>query len=143
MEQRRGFGVLLRAHREAAELTQQRLASRARVSVGAVWDIEQGRTMMSRPDTLARLAAVLELSAREQAELAFLPGAHGAASRAVPGQRPAGARARKGVWLALLGPLMAWRDGVPVALGPVRQQAVLGLLALLGCACLRTCGAAG
>jgi DNA-binding SARP family transcriptional activator/tetratricopeptide (TPR) repeat protein/DNA-binding XRE family transcriptional regulator len=132
MGQRRRFGVLVRAHREAAGLTQQRLASRAGVSVGAVRDIEQGRTVVSRPDTLARLAAVLELDGRERAELSSLAGAHRAAGRAVPGRYPAGAGPGKGVWLGLLGPLMAWRDGVPVALGPARQQAVLGLLALGG-----------
>ena len=41
-----------------------------------------------------------------------------------PGVRAAG------LWLRILGPMVAWRDGMPLALGPPRQRAVLGLLAL-------------
>ena len=35
-----------------------------------------------------------------------------------------------GLWLAVLGPLTAWRDGLSVGLGPPRQAAVVGLLAV-------------
>jgi DNA-binding SARP family transcriptional activator/tetratricopeptide (TPR) repeat protein len=35
-----------------------------------------------------------------------------------------------GIWLAVLGPLEAWRAGGQAGLGPVRQRAVLGLLAI-------------
>jgi DNA-binding SARP family transcriptional activator len=34
------------------------------------------------------------------------------------------------VRLGVLGPLAAWRDGAPLALGPVRQRTVLGVLAV-------------
>jgi DNA-binding SARP family transcriptional activator/tetratricopeptide (TPR) repeat protein/DNA-binding XRE family transcriptional regulator len=130
MERQRRLGVLLRAHRNAAGLTQRQLADRAGVSVGAVQDIEQGRTVSSRPGTLARLAAALDLSGREREEMMSLSGAHGGAGPALSAQ-PAGDRDGDGALrLTLLGPFMAWRDGAPVALGPARQQAVLGLLAL-------------
>ncbi|MHC0433212.1 AfsR/SARP family transcriptional regulator [Streptomyces sp. O3] len=39
-------------------------------------------------------------------------------------------QARARLRLAVLGPVRAWRDGSPLALGPVRQQAVLTALAL-------------
>jgi DNA-binding SARP family transcriptional activator/tetratricopeptide (TPR) repeat protein len=37
---------------------------------------------------------------------------------------------RNGLWLRVLGPLAGWRDGASLRLGPPRQRAVLGLLAL-------------
>jgi DNA-binding SARP family transcriptional activator/catechol 2,3-dioxygenase-like lactoylglutathione lyase family enzyme len=37
-----------------------------------------------------------------------------------------------GLYLSVLGPVRAWRDGTPLALGRVGQRAVLGLLALAG-----------
>ena len=37
-----------------------------------------------------------------------------------------------GLYLSVLGPVRAWRDGIPLALGRVGQRAVLGLLALAG-----------
>ena len=79
-----------------------------------------------------RLAEVLQLSGRQRGELATLVAGPGigdggaARERAVDqdGDVPAGVR------LAVLGPLAAWRDMAPVALGPARQRAVLGLLAV-------------
>lgn len=41
-----------------------------------------------------------------------------------------GAGSRRGLRLAVLGTVRAWRDGTQVALGPVRQQAVLAALAM-------------
>jgi DNA-binding SARP family transcriptional activator len=79
-----------------------------------------------------RLAEVLQLSGRQRGELATLVAGPGigdggaARERAVDqdGDVPAGVR------LAVLGPLAVWRDMAPVALGPARQRAVLGLLAV-------------
>jgi DNA-binding SARP family transcriptional activator/DNA-binding XRE family transcriptional regulator len=122
-------GVTLRAHRTAADMTQQQLAERAGVSVGAVRDIEQGRTVLARPKTLTRLATALDLNANEQMALTSLVGTD--KLRAPRRQRHATSiSAGAGVWLALLGPMAASRDGVPLSLGQARQQAVLGLLAL-------------
>jgi DNA-binding SARP family transcriptional activator len=45
--------------------------------------------------------------------------------------RPARRAGRTGgIWLAVLGPLEAWRAGSQAGLGPLRQRAVLGLLAI-------------
>jgi DNA-binding SARP family transcriptional activator/tetratricopeptide (TPR) repeat protein len=121
------LGVLVRARREGAGLTQRELAVRAGVSVGAVRDIEQGRTAWPRPGSLARLAAVLELGGRELEALVSVS----AGGRDASAGRPGGeGTAATGLRLAVLGPLAAWRDGLQLPLGPVRERAVLGLLAL-------------
>jgi DNA-binding SARP family transcriptional activator/DNA-binding XRE family transcriptional regulator len=127
-----GLGLLLRAHRRAAGLTQQRLAAAAEISVGALRDIEQGRTAGSRPSTLSRLAAVLELGEHDQFELQSLADLQRDSERLALQGMAAEDVPADGVWLVLLGPLRAWRDGVPVALGSVRQQVVLALLVLGG-----------
>jgi DNA-binding SARP family transcriptional activator/DNA-binding XRE family transcriptional regulator len=99
------LGALIGDSRRAAGLTQRELADLADVGLGTVRDIEQGRT--PRPRSLARLAGALGLDVTR-----------GPA-------RPGGYR-----WLRVLGPLEAWRGGAPVELGPPRQRAVLGLLAV-------------
>jgi DNA-binding SARP family transcriptional activator len=123
-------GAILRARRVAAGLTQQQLAGRAEVSVGALRDIEQGRTAFSRPETLKRLAAAMELKGRDREELTSAAGTGARASTArPPGQFAVGGTGND-LWLAMLGPVVAWRNETPVALGPVRQRAVLALLVL-------------
>jgi DNA-binding SARP family transcriptional activator/DNA-binding XRE family transcriptional regulator len=132
---------LVRGHRRAAGLTQGRLASLSGVSVAAIRDLEQGRRHRPRPGSLARLAGVLGLDAAQAGELAAVarggsgmaPGAVGQAGpgRGGPGRAGVGrAGVAGGVRLQVLGPLVAWRDGVRLALGGPRQQAVLGMLAL-------------
>lgn len=55
----RDFGATLRRLRVRAGLTQQDVAHRAGLSLGAVRDLEQGRTRRPRPDSIAALAAAL------------------------------------------------------------------------------------
>ncbi|HZC04389.1 MAG TPA: AAA family ATPase [Ktedonobacterales bacterium] len=55
------FGELLRAHRHAANLTQEQLAVRAGVSVNAIGDLERGRNRSAHQATVERLANALEL----------------------------------------------------------------------------------
>jgi len=134
------LGALISGYRRAAGLTQDQLALRAGVSVGAVRDLEQGRTRRPRPDGVGRLADSLCLNeAQRRALTSWLPGARAtdppAASRpATGGGEPdyttAGHAPGAEVQLEVLGPLAAWRDGAPVKLGPCRQRAVLGLLAV-------------
>ncbi|HET8630933.1 MAG TPA: helix-turn-helix domain-containing protein, partial [Thermomicrobiales bacterium] len=85
------FGVLLRSHRLAAGLTQEGLAERAGISARAVGDLERGGGRLPRLETVALLAAALELSPEQTAELrtAALPGAVGAGPG--PGLAPHGA----------------------------------------------------
>jgi DNA-binding SARP family transcriptional activator/tetratricopeptide (TPR) repeat protein len=118
------LGALVREHRRAAGLTQRQLANRSGLSVAAVRDLEQGRSRRPRAGSLAGLARALGLDDRQSAELAAARDAARPASRGAP------AGHGSGLWLAVLGPLVAWRDGLSVALGPPRQAAVLGLLAL-------------
>jgi transcriptional regulator with XRE-family HTH domain len=116
------LATLLRAHRTAAGLTQRQLAGRAGVSLGALEDMEQGRTRRPRREALSRLAAALRLSPAELEELTRAAAARPPSAVARRGQR--------GMRVGVLGPLAVWRDGQPLPLGPVRLRAVLGLLAL-------------
>jgi DNA-binding SARP family transcriptional activator len=114
--------ALLREYRRAAGLSQRRLADLAQVSIGVVRDLEQRRTSRLRAESVRRLADALILDQGHAREFAR------AASNAAA-ERP-GTSTGTGLRLAVLGPVTAWRDGVRIALGPSRQRAVLGLLAL-------------
>lgn len=112
------FGERLRAHRISAGLTQQEVAGRAGMSVRAVRYIEQGRVRRPRPESVRRLAAAvtgLEVAGGSPACV-----------------RPAGGEpgSTAGLVVAVLGPLTVHRDGEPVDVGPAKQRALLGLLAL-------------
>src|SRR5215831_17730035 len=130
------LAALVRDHRRAAGLTQGQLAESAEVSRAAIRDLEQGRTRRPRAGSLARLAAALGLDAAQAEELALLArgdgaaGTRGGAASADGGAGPGEPGAASGLRLQVLGPLLAWRDGMRLALGGPRQQAVLGLLAL-------------
>ena len=119
-----GFGALVRDGRRATGLTQQQLAVAAGVSVGALRDLEQNRTARPHRETAGRLRAALGLGPDQPADRA----GRGAGA----GDRSAGdAGGRHGaVRVCVLGPLAAWRGGARVELGPARQRAVLGLLAV-------------
>jgi DNA-binding SARP family transcriptional activator/tetratricopeptide (TPR) repeat protein len=119
------IGELVRIRRLAAGLTQEELAGRAGVSVGTLRDLEQGRTHRPRSGLITRLDAVLDLAAGEVEESV------GGAACADSTVAPVGAGfPAAGLWLRVLGPIEALRDGEPLALGPPRQRAVLGLLAM-------------
>jgi len=124
------LSVLVREYRRVAGLTQRQLAERSGLSVAAVRDLEQGRSRRPRPGSLDALARALGLDARQSAALAA-GGTAGSASRgARAGHGGAPAGHGSGLWLAVLGPLAAWRDGLAVGLGPPGQAAVAGLLAV-------------
>jgi DNA-binding SARP family transcriptional activator/tetratricopeptide (TPR) repeat protein/DNA-binding XRE family transcriptional regulator len=124
------LAALVRGNRETAGLTQRQLARRAGISLGALQDLEQGRTTCPRPRSLVRLASALQLSTRQLDELTSAAAASAAcepeATRTARGRRTD----RSGLRVEMLGPLAAWRAGVPVSLGPVGQRALLGLLLL-------------
>jgi DNA-binding SARP family transcriptional activator len=114
--------ALLREYRRAARLSQRRLAELAQVSIGVVRDLEQGHTSRLRVESVRRLANALVLDQGRALEFAR-------AARNTAAERPDPSLGR-GFRLAVLGPVTAWRDGVRIGLGPSRQRAVLGLLAL-------------
>jgi DNA-binding SARP family transcriptional activator len=114
--------ALVREYRRAAGLSQRRLAELAQVSIGVVRDIEQRRSSRLHAGTVRRLADALGLD--QASALEFALAARGpAAERPDPGLG-------HGLRLSVLGPVTAWRDGIRIGLGPSRQRAVLGLLAL-------------
>jgi predicted ATPase/transcriptional regulator with XRE-family HTH domain len=80
------FGQRLRALREAAGLSQEVLAERARMSTDAVSALERGARTRPYPATVRALAAALELSPEEQLALA----AAVPRRRATIGRRPGG-----------------------------------------------------
>ena len=114
----------VREHRRAAGLTQRQLAQRSGLSVAAVRDLEQSRSRRPRRRSLDALVRSLGLDAGQSAAL----DAAWDAARPASGGAPAGHGS--GLWLAVLGPLIAWRDGLSVELRPPRQAAVAGLLAV-------------
>jgi len=120
------LGALVRGYRRAAGLTQQELAGRSGLSVATVRDLEQGRSLRLRAASLGALAGALGLDAGQSAVLSAARDETRPA--AACGGAPAGHGS--GLWLAVLGPLAAWRDGLPLGLGTPRQAAVLGLLAV-------------
>jgi DNA-binding SARP family transcriptional activator/DNA-binding XRE family transcriptional regulator len=120
---RSGIGSLLKGYREDRGLTQRDLAAVAGMSIGALRDLEQGRTRFPRWGIVEELAAVLGLGHAQRAELTQ-------AWRAAGPRQARPSRHAGGLRIEVLGPLTVWRDGAPVALGPARQRAVLGMLAL-------------
>jgi DNA-binding SARP family transcriptional activator/DNA-binding XRE family transcriptional regulator len=99
---RTSMGALVRHYREQRGMTQRELADTTGISLGALRDLEQGRTLVPRWAAREELAAALGV--REER--------------------------RAGVRIDVLGPLAVWQEGSRLALGSVRQRAVLGLLAL-------------
>jgi transcriptional regulator with XRE-family HTH domain len=68
-EQESSLGTRLRRLREAAGLTQEELALRARLTPNAVSDLERGKTRRPYPDTVRSLADALGLSEDERTSL--------------------------------------------------------------------------
>lgn len=95
------FGPRLRQLRESRSLTQGALARAAGVSVASIRDLEQGRTRRPRTASLRALAEALDLSAEETARFA---------EAFTPAPEADGAVAS----IAVLGPTVVVRDGVPV-----------------------------
>jgi DNA-binding SARP family transcriptional activator len=123
------LGGLVRGWRVMAGLSQRELAARSGLSVTAVRDLEQGRSRRPRAGSLTALARALGLNAEQAAALARAAGqGPGLPGGGVPGGGVPGS----GLWVAVLGPVAAWRDGVALRLGPPGRRAVLALLALAG-----------
>lgn len=63
------FGELLRRHRSRSGLTQQELADFSTISVRAIRDLEHGRALYPRKDTLRLLGEALRLGDRDREDL--------------------------------------------------------------------------
>jgi transcriptional regulator with XRE-family HTH domain len=74
-EQQSTFGAQLRRYREAAGLSQEELAERARLTAAAIGALERGERRRPYPHTVQLLARALELDeARRAALIAAVPG---------------------------------------------------------------------
>jgi DNA-binding SARP family transcriptional activator/DNA-binding XRE family transcriptional regulator len=122
-------GSLLRSYRQASGLSQRQLAEAARISIGVVRDLEQGRTRMLRNRSAEALALALGLAPGAAGEFARM-------ARGLPPDLRANGNAHVSLRLGVLGPVAAWRavgrgpGQESLELGPPVQRAVLGLLAL-------------
>src|SRR2546421_5768336 len=67
MRQPPAFGALLKRYRHAAGLTQEALAEQAGLSTRAISDLERGLKVRPHKDTVALLAAALQLTPPEHA----------------------------------------------------------------------------
>src|SRR5215469_14795883 len=118
--------ALLRDYRRAAGLSQRQLAELAQVSIGVVRDLEQRRTSRLRAESVRRISDALILDQGSASDFARAVGPYHENAAAEPPDPATG----RGIKIAVLGPVTAWRDGVRFGLGAARQRAVLGLLAL-------------
>jgi DNA-binding SARP family transcriptional activator/Tfp pilus assembly protein PilF len=118
------FGELLRVRREAAALTQRDLARLAGVSLAAVRDLEQRRTLYPQPASVRRLSASLGLSGEAAEE--FRRAALRPAATAVPVE----AGADRSVRVLVLGPLVVRHGAADAPLRAARQRTLLGRLAM-------------
>jgi transcriptional regulator with XRE-family HTH domain len=116
---RETLGMLIRLARQKAGLTQDDLARMAGMSVRALRDLEQGKTI-PRPASRRRLAKVLGLP---EASLSS-----GDGLRAGTAPQPDGQRLRSSV--NVLGPIVVIVDGVRRSPGSVNRRSILGLLTL-------------
>jgi DNA-binding SARP family transcriptional activator len=116
---------MVREGRISVGLTQQQLADDSGISIGALRDLEQGRTRCPQWGTISAIADAMGLDPQHRAELAVAweGGPSG------DGGQPA-LPAPPEVRVTVLGPLVVARNGAAVALGSARQRVVLGLLAL-------------
>lgn len=120
------FSEILRTCRELRGLTQEQLASAAAMSVAAIRDLEQGRRQRPRPGSLTRLAAALNLAPSQAEELVRV-----CRSGDPMASRGASLKQGPGLRLRIFGTLTAsLNESTEIRLGPPRQRAVLGLLAL-------------
>ena len=125
------MGELVRERRRNIGLTQEQLSAAAGVSLGALRDLEQGRTRCPRWGSVAVIASALGMDRHQQAELAsaWAGGQPGRDTGYAAPEAQAWARGPE-VRIGVLGLLTAVRAGADIGLGSPRQRAVLALLAL-------------
>lgn len=124
------LGQLVQERRLSIGLTQCELAEAATVSIGALRDLEQGRTRCPQWRAVTAIAAALGMDRHQRAELASVWS--GGKPEDGSGHIAVQADAGTGVRIGVLGPLTVLRGQAAVGLGSLRQRAVLGLLALHG-----------
>jgi DNA-binding SARP family transcriptional activator/tetratricopeptide (TPR) repeat protein len=119
-----GFGARLRAARLSAGLTQRELAAAAGMSLAAVRDLEQGRSLRPRPRSVETVIAALGLRG-SAAEVLRESGRAARAAEPRPREEIDGP-----LRIEILGDLVARRGPVRLQIGRGKRLAMLGRLAL-------------
>lgn len=117
------FGALLRRYRLAAGLSQEELAERSQLSTSAIGALERGARRAPYRDTVARLAAVLELSPEEWALFERAASAHTRRRRGATAATSADNLGAGGAYAARLPQVRV--NALPVLVGRVREWAWL------------------
>lgn len=115
---------LLRTHRLAAGLTQRELARSADLSVAAIRDLEQGRSVRPRGRSVHAIAEALGLDAAALKQL------RGAVVDSAHRNDPPGLMLSAPLHLRVLGPLELWRRGRRISVRSPTQRLLLAALAL-------------
>lgn len=119
------IGELLSTHRRRIGLTQRELAERAELSVGAVRDIEQGRSGHPRQSSVQAMATVLDLDPTALAVLRTM------LADTAPEQRPnRNSVVGEPVQVKVLGSVELWHGDTRTALGSTMQHLLLARLAI-------------
>jgi DNA-binding SARP family transcriptional activator/tetratricopeptide (TPR) repeat protein/DNA-binding XRE family transcriptional regulator len=119
------IGELLSTHRRRIGLTQRELAERAELSVGAVRDIEQGRSGHPRQSSVQAMATALDLDPTALAALRAM------LADTAPEQRPnRNPVASEPVQIKVLGSVELWHGDTRTALGSTMQHLLLARLAI-------------
>jgi DNA-binding SARP family transcriptional activator/DNA-binding XRE family transcriptional regulator len=118
-------------YRRTAGITQQDFADMAKVSVGMIRDLEQGRTVRPHRGSIDKIADVLSCSGIDIKAVSNSPYPPFADREAGPySPRDALFSGTDELSIQVLGPLTVHRGGRPLALGGQRQRVLLGFLAL-------------
>jgi transcriptional regulator with XRE-family HTH domain len=123
------FGARLRDTRRRAGLTQEALAARAGISVAALRDLEQGRTVFPHPTSAHRIARALGLTEAHLHSWRKATGEPGGTARLSP--EPAAPKSRpETVTVSVLGTLEVRQGARRVPINAHRQRLLLARLAL-------------
>lgn len=126
----RSFGAVIRRNRKAHGLTQRQLADLAKISIGTLRDVEQGRTRSPRWRLAQRLIDALSIDDGQLEHLLEADTPEGRAAGSTTGTGTIGPYGPSRIHIQLLGQVAAYRDNEPVALGSIRHRCILALLAL-------------
>ena len=124
------LGAVIKQQRSSLGMTQRELATAANVSIGALRDLEQGRTAYPRWVLVRSITSVLGMDETAVTGLSEMKANDPNPASVVSGDGPRPGKPTAHVHIQVLGRLAAMCNGREVSLGSDRQRGVLGLLAM-------------